>query len=277
MAKVDTLIEKYRGSIQTRTINSLNLGDTTPTKKYLEYMCKAWLEIRNVREVIKLVMLFDELLPYIKNKDIYHSYYSKIANLYGVVEESLELREEKTFIKDEHVDILIENDDYVLLIPKTVRGSIKYGKGTRWCTSSKNANQFDNYRKKGYLVYLLRKNKLSDIWDSVAFYANRNNILCGNIEVFTSNDSSKSSGDLYRSSWKFDEMLYIISYIRNYITYLEYRGHIKEDMKKLVDQLKMFDIEKLVEYKKILGDDDSNMFKEINEKLTTIMRGLEIN
>jgi hypothetical protein len=277
MSKVDTIIEKYRGVIQTRTINSLNAGDTTPTKKYLEYMCKAWLQTRNAREVIRIVMLFDELLPYIKNKDIYHSYYSTTKNLYEVVEKSLEIREEKTFIKDEHVDILIENDDYILLIPKTIRGSIKYGKGTKWCTSAKNGQYFSSYVKSGYLVYLLRKKKLSDIWDSVAFYTKRTNVLCGNIEVFTSNDSSKSSGDIYRSSWNINEMLYIMSYIRNYITYLEYRGHIKEDTKKIVDQLKMINIEKLVEYKKILGDDDSNMFNEINQRLTTIMDVLENN
>ena len=97
MAKVDTLIEKYKGQISARTINALNDGDTTKTKKYLEYMCKMWLEVRRAHQVIKPVMEFDSLLPYIENKDIYHSDYSDINFLFETLEEAKELKEEKTF------------------------------------------------------------------------------------------------------------------------------------------------------------------------------------
>jgi len=277
MAKVDTLIEKYKGQISARTINALNNGDTTKTKKYLDYMCKMWLEVRRAPQVIKPVMEFDSLLPYIENKDIYHSDYSDINFLFETLEEAKELKEEKTFNKEEHVNVLIENDDYILLIPKTHKGSLKYGKGTQWCTAQTDyPSHFNNYTRDGYLVYLLRKKEKGDIWDKVAFYIENDNVTFGFMDVYTSNDSNKGSRDIYKSSWDITEMMYIVSYIRQYITYCEYKKTAKDEVKNISEILKKIDIEKLKFYKTILSDKDSAMFDDIDSRIKSITEKLSM-
>jgi len=277
MAKVDTLIEKYKGQISARTINSLNNGDTTKTKKYLEYMCKMWLEVRRAPQVIKPVMEFDSLLPYIENKDIYHSDYSDINFLFEVIEEAKELKEEKTFNKEEHVNVLIENEDYILLRPKTHRGSLKYGKGTQWCTAQTNyPGHFNSYNRDGYLIYLLRKKERGDIWDKVAFYIENDNVTFGFMDVYTSNDSNKGSRDIYKSSWDITQMMYIVSYIRQYITYCEYKKTAKDEVKNISEILNKIDIEKLKFYKTILSDKDSTMFDDIDNRIKTITEKLSM-
>jgi hypothetical protein len=277
MAKVDTLIEKYKGQISARTINALNNGDTTKTKKYLNYMCKMWLEIRRAPQVIKPVMEFDSLLPYIENKDIYHSDYSDVNFLFEVIEEAKELKDEKTFNKEEHVNVLIENEDYILLRPKTHRGSLKYGKGTQWCTAQTDyPGHFNGYTRNGYLVYLLRKKERGDIWDKVAFLIENDNVTFGRMEVYTSNDSNKGSRDIYKSSWDITQMMYIVSYIRQYITYCEYKKTAKDEVKNISEILNKIDIEKLKFYKTILSDKDSAMFDDIDSRIKSITEKLSI-
>lgn len=277
MAKVDTLIEKYKGQISARTINALNDGDTTKTKKYLEYMCKMWLEIRRAPQVIKPVMEFDSLLPYIENKDIYHSDYSDIDFLFESIEKAKELKEEKTFNKEEHVNVLIENEDYILLRPKTHRGSLKYGKGTQWCTAQTNyPGHFNSYTRDGYLVYLLRKKERGDIWDKVAFYIESDNVTFGFMDVYTSNDSNKGSRDIYKSSWDITQMMYIVSYVRQYITYCEYKKTAKDEVKNISEILNKIDIEKLKFYKTILSDKDSAMFDDIDSRIKSITEKLSM-
>lgn len=277
MAKVDTLIEKYKGQISARTINALNDGDTTKTKKYLEYMCKMWLEIRRAPQVIKPVMEFDSLLPYIENKDIYHSDYSDINFLFETLEEAKELKEEKTFNKEEHVNVLIENEDYILLRPKTHRGSLKYGKGTQWCTAQTNyPGHFNSYNRDGYLIYLLRRKEKGDIWDKVAFYIESSDVTLGQMDVYTSNDSNKGSRDIYKSSWDITQMMYIVSYVRQYITYCEYKKIAKDEVKNISEILNKIDIEKLKFYKTILSDKDSSMFEDIDNRIKAITEKLSM-
>ena len=78
MAKVDQIREKFP-RITEVTFNKFVNGDTTPTKKYLEYMCRMWLKkleglqpIKSAEYLVSLVDDFDELLPYNDvSKDIY--------------------------------------------------------------------------------------------------------------------------------------------------------------------------------------------------------------
>lgn len=277
MAKVDKLIEKYKGRISARTINALNKGDETETKKYLEYMCKLWLDVRSSPKVVKWVKEFDELLPYIENKDIYHSDYLSSTKLLETIAIAQEVKEEKTFVREEHVDVLIENDRYIMLIPKTHRGSLKYGKGTKWCTAMNDyEGHFGDYSRDGYLIYLSRKNEKRDIWDKVAFYVENDNATFGHVTVYTSNDIEKSDRDFFSSTWDMEDILYIISYIRQYVTYCEYRKHAKDEVKSIKNMLSQIDVTKLIHYKNVLSD-ENEMFKdifdtmtEINEKLSKI-------
>ena len=81
MSKVDELRKKYP-NVTTVTFNKFVNGDKTNTKKYLPFMLKTWVNrngyINTSADLVKLVNMFDELLPYIENKDIYSKNYENI-------------------------------------------------------------------------------------------------------------------------------------------------------------------------------------------------------
>ena len=168
MAKVDKLKEQYKGQIQTRTIENLNDFDNTDTKKYLDYMCKLWLEVRNVNTVKKIMSRYIEVEKYLKNKDIYSKDFDTLEKLTKQVEEGEVIKLEKEFDITER-DLLIETDKYILVRPKTRNASIKYGQGTRWCTASKEYDHFSSYARDGYLFYLRRKKESGSNWDRLHF------------------------------------------------------------------------------------------------------------
>jgi uncharacterized protein YqgV (UPF0045/DUF77 family) len=165
MSKVNTIREKY-SSLREPTFKTFNDGDKTPTKKYLDRMCYYWvnknLNKMSTKKIIDVVLKFDELLPFIENKDIYNQYYNSFATLINVVEKAEEKKFEKDFKREDHVIVIEENDDFLMIQPTTITGSLKYGAGTKWCTSSKSTpSHFDRYSKHNTLIYVINK-KISD-------------------------------------------------------------------------------------------------------------------
>lgn len=55
-------------------------------------------------------------------------------------------------------DKIWENDDMLIVVPKSHIGACKFGQGTKWCTASKTNNYFDSYYEKGILYRVLQKN-----------------------------------------------------------------------------------------------------------------------
>ena len=77
----------------------------------------------------------------------------------------LQKAKEKSFTKKlkkasagEDFDKIWENDDMLIVVPKSHVGACKFGQGTKWCTASKNNNYFDSYYKAGILYRVLQKN-----------------------------------------------------------------------------------------------------------------------
>ena len=144
MSKVEELRIKYP-KITKVTFDKFVGADYTPTKKYLEFMIKTWVNKPSLTFnlttplIVNVVKKFDTLLPYIENKDIYHKDYADFYFLTKVINDAETLKDEKTFVREDHVNVLAENDRHILLQPVTHRGSLKYGAGTKWCTASKNS------------------------------------------------------------------------------------------------------------------------------------------
>lgn len=72
---------------------------------------------------------------------------------------------EKSFTKKlkkasagEDFDKIWENDDMLIVVPKSHIGACKFGQGTKWCTASKTNNYFDSYYETGILYRVLQKN-----------------------------------------------------------------------------------------------------------------------
>jgi hypothetical protein len=223
MSKIDELRAKYPKIVQN-TFDRLVDGDKTPTKKYLDYLLKSWSNRADngcpntINDLIKLVSQFDDLLPYLENKDIYHKEYSNLYSLKNLVEHAQVTKEEKTFVREEHGIVLDETDDYLLIQPLTLRGSLKWGANTKWCTSSRsNPSVFERYYKGGTLVYLIdKKNDKLNGYAKVAFYKTfgDSDSLFGDIDIFNANDANVSESSLISNGWTEDALLKVMFIFR---------------------------------------------------------------
>jgi hypothetical protein len=220
MSKVDELRAKYP-KVTNAVINKFIEGDKTKTKKYLPFMLKTWVdrtsEITNSTHLVQLVNMFDELLPYIENKDIYHKDYGSITHFLSVLNDAMVDKEENTFVREEHAEVIEETDDYILLRPKTHKGSLKYGANTKWCTASKNSpSTFTSYSKNGFLVYLLSKKDKGPVYTKLAFYIRKHqDMMTGFIECYNMADKEFETGLLIDGNyWEADTLFKLITKIR---------------------------------------------------------------
>jgi hypothetical protein len=61
--------------------------------------------------------------------------------------------------------ILVDNEDYLIVVPKNYEDSVKYGKGAKWMpayTGYGGEYSFDLYNEQGTLYYIINKNLDSD-------------------------------------------------------------------------------------------------------------------
>ena len=226
MSKVDELREKYR-RVSDVTFSKILAGDKTPTKKYSDYMLRMWtLKLEGVTHIpsaealIREVNLFDSLLIHNTiNKDIYSTTFRSYNSLVHINKEVGEIKDEKSFNKDEHIVVIYEDDNFLMVEPKTHRGSLKYGANSRWCTAAKNADAtFKNYARQGCLVYIINKNKEKDDskFGKLAFYGRGNNPLIGNITIYNQVDSEVSEDKVVNSGWDQNELYQLILRFRMY-------------------------------------------------------------
>lgn len=222
MSKVEELRVKYP-LITKGTFNKFVEADKTPTKKYLEYMLKVWCNRDSVplyitvSTITNAVSSFDELLPYITNKDIYSKDYNDFSTLRCVIEKASDDREEKLFVKEEHVNIVMENENFILVQPKTHRGSVKYGANTKWCTAAKkDVETFKRYTKNGFLMYLIdKKGNKSKNYEKLALYFEyHSRPLNDYITIYNAYDSSVHETLVKSSGWDEEELFQIMTSFR---------------------------------------------------------------
>jgi len=224
MSKVEELRNKYPKILST-AFNKFVAADTTPTKKYLEYMCIMWTnkngETFSTKELIEMVLKFDEYLPYIKslyNTDIYFTSYRRFSHLKKVVEAGIQYKLDKEFVRTDHIDVIIENDEYLLLRPKTHQGSIKYGANTQWCLASKNnKTYFHNYNNSYVIVYLVNKKlSIKENYEKIAFTIEKSgkNPLTRHIDSFNQNNKEVDDITIAESGWGYERLTEITLEIR---------------------------------------------------------------
>ena len=261
MAKKTEVISKWSDKIHKGTLNNFVEADKTPTKKYLEYLCKTWYNSRSLANgsvnkpttsynLIKNVLLFDSLLPYIQNKDIYSPQYHHYKELKTVVEKAQELKDENEFKREEHIDVILENDDILLLRPKTYKGSLKYGSGTRWCTASKHSSvTYNNYYRNGWLFYLIRKKPRNSDWDKVAFYIRSagHGPALNVVDTYCAKDIQHTSNGLLNSDWNIIDLMNFHNLVRS-IAVTEWRTRTAtKRVKEFQSKLNNLNIDRVLE------------------------------
>ena len=89
-----------------------------------------------------------------------------IESLYDQVKDYKISKDELTTTKAERVrddvDVVYEDNTWIIMIPKTKEASCHYGGGqSRWCTASKSSNYYDHYAKQGPLYMVLHNEDMN--------------------------------------------------------------------------------------------------------------------
>ena len=283
MSKVEELRLKYP-KVTKPTFNKFVEADVTPTKKYLEFMLKTWTNRGTVmvytttKIIIDIVKKFDSLLPYIDNKDIYHKDYADLALLYYVIDTAEAARDEKTFVREEHANVLIENDRYLLLQPTTHRGSLKYGAGSKWCTASKRDPEvFTRYTKNGYLAYLIDKTKkVSGTGGKMALYLDYSECsINGKIDFFNTIDSNVTVSSVRAYDWDESDLFDIVTTFRYYHIKMKTIKKDRDFVDGFVSSLTKLNFEEFEKSLNNLEDKGANVYTlKINEKVEEFLTKL---
>jgi hypothetical protein len=264
MSKVDDLRNKYK-SVSNSSFSKFEEADFTPTKKYLEFMLKTWEDrktegpYRTTGSVIDAVNKFHNLIPYIENKDIYSKeYYGNFGKLIDVIGVAEVVREEKSFNKEEHINVLLETGEFLLLQPKTHKGSIKYGANTKWCTTTKNNESiFNRYTRDGFLGYLIDKTETkTGEYKKVALYLEYNSGgINDNVKLYDVKDKYATEDDLIQSGWDIEKLFEIITMFRYHFIKSKENKRSKDFVNTFVNTLNKLDFNKFEVHMNKLDDE----------------------
>jgi hypothetical protein len=284
MSKVDDLRNKYK-SVSNSSFSKFEEADFTPTKKYLEFMLKTWEDrktegpYRTTGSVIDAVNKFHNLIPYIENKDIYSKeYYGNFGKLIDVIGVAEVVREEKNFNKEEHINVLLETSEFLLLQPKTHKGSIKYGANTKWCTTTKNNESiFNRYTRDGFLGYLIDKTETkTGEYKKVALYLEYNSGgINDNVKLYDVKDKYATEDDLIQSGWDIEKLFEIITMFRYHFIKSKENKKSKDFVNVFVNTLNKLDFNKFEFHMNKLDDEcDLSYIKGAQSKVESFLESL---
>jgi len=269
MSKIDDLRVKY-SKIKIPIFDKFVLADKTPTKKYLEYFLKVWeLKVKTgliltTKQLIEAVDKFDNLLPYIDNKDIYSSEYANYWGLLTAINSAVINKEENLFVRKDHVYVLTDNEKYLFVSPKTHKGSLKYGANTRWCTASKeNEAVFNRYMRDGVLGYVIDKTgRRGKNFEKIALYSQNKEYLTGVTTIYNANDTVQDEKSVKLAGWTDEELSDIVITFRIFGNKLEVIKKAKEDLDGVIKIFESFNAEEIKRNLDIIGDVSDDSFIE---------------
>jgi len=284
MSKVDDLRNKYK-SVSNSSFSKFEEADLTPTKKYLDFMLKTWEDrktggpYRTAGSIIVAVNKFHNLIPWVENKDIYSKeYYGNFGKLIDVIEVAEVLREEKNFNKEEHINVLLETDEFLLIQPKTHKGSIKYGANTKWCTTTKNNESiFKNYTRDGFLGYLIDKTdtKIGD-YKKVALYLEYNSGgINESVKIYDVKDKYGHETFLVEGGWDIEKLFEIFTIFRYHFIKNKENKRSKDFVNTFVNTLNKLDFNKFeVHMNKLDAECDLSYIKDAQSKVESFLESL---
>lgn len=282
MSKVVELRAKFPKVTNVTFIKMVEF-DFTGTHKYLEYMLKSWIS-RNgygmnhsITQLFNEVKRFDGLLPYHVTKDIYSQEFNSYPKLVEMNDKAQIVKDDKTFVREEHANVLYEDDELIMVSPKTHRGSLKYGAGTTWCTASKsNPNTFQNYAKNGCLVYLIDKTESkTKNFQKIAFYNNSGHSLSGEISIYSQNDNETNESRLVEKGWKPEKLAELMLRFRAYHVDREAVKRAKSKVESLIDAMKNINLDELHSNLKYLEKRGESEFKDVDNLVNTFVSTVE--
>lgn len=122
------------------------------------------LDMNNLSKVRNTIDFFNRYNRQLEVKDI--NQYKNIDQVYDNVKNYMEDPSQATSksdevrkIKEMGAEKVYEDNDWLIIVPKTQEAAIYYGKGTKWCTASTSGyNYFERYNNEGRLYININKN-----------------------------------------------------------------------------------------------------------------------
>lgn len=112
----------------------------------------------------ELLKVADDIEYFHKNPSKYEK---KDINQFGTISEleqasnEAKLKLSRKEQKETGVDKIYEDDDFLVLMPKTHKASCRYGSNTRWCVTMRDrSGYFENYFTQGPIFFLIDKRRL---------------------------------------------------------------------------------------------------------------------
>ena len=106
--------------------------------------------------VVKLLEKFSTVSQNLSLKDI--NQYDKISTLKKVLDDyDNRIRREIKTVDD--ADVVYEDNEMIVVSPKTHKSSCYFGSGTKWCTTASDSGHYDRYNQDGKLFYFISKTK----------------------------------------------------------------------------------------------------------------------
>ncbi len=147
------------GKIGPEDFERLTTLDVTPTKKYLDSICRFFLEGHSEEEIKTYIEKFNTLGSNLPKKDI---------NLYSFEElksslDSYTSKNQKDKLVTKDIEVVYEDERFFIVRPETFEQSAKYGRGTKWCitaTDGTGEEAWKGYRQLGITFYFVTDKSL---------------------------------------------------------------------------------------------------------------------
>lgn len=162
------------------------LNSPMKTTKYLHWMLRMFVfESHEIGDIVDCVNLFHVYQNLITEKDVLEfkntidsddsdglmAFEKVVKNPKDLTHYSFELlifvvnavrnkrrEKEKNKLKSSEYDVIVDDDNYFVVVPLTYKASVILGYGAKWCTASKSCDaHYYEYTKKGILYYVSDK------------------------------------------------------------------------------------------------------------------------
>jgi hypothetical protein len=147
------------GKVPKKVFKYYVANDDTPTKKYVQWMCKQY--TINPSEAYHYPDIAREFDKFSKRKklaktDIYQYQAKELEQELSALRHTKSKRQEKEEVK-QGAEVVYEDEQLLIIHPTTTESSCLYGKGTKWCISTKDLedSMFPQYRKRGNKFYFI--------------------------------------------------------------------------------------------------------------------------
>ncbi len=146
------------GKISPEDFDRLTLLDSTPTKKYLDSICRFFLEGHSEQEIKTYVDKFNTLGSNLPKKDI--NLYT-FEELKSSLDNYISKNQKDKLAKD--IEVIYEDERFFVVSPDTFEQSAKYGRGTKWCitaTDGTGEKMWKRYRQLSITFYFITDKSL---------------------------------------------------------------------------------------------------------------------